>query len=118
MVLDLSRYMKYVDQHLKTKGLRKTMAFLQRLIRGSLRRAKTALERTPQMARIRAAQLQQQQQRDGAAAAAQQQPQPPMPPGSQQPYHPHLEERFNSHPVPSEDEQGGRHSDSNHTVSP
>ena len=25
-----------------------------------------------------------------------------MPP---QPYHPHLEERFNSHPVPSEDEQ-------------
>lgn len=88
--------MKYVDQHLKTKGLRKTMAFLQRLIRGSLRRAKTALERPPQMARIRAAQ---QQQQDMAAQTAQ------LPPGSQQPYHPHLEERFNSHPVPSEDEQ-------------
>jgi hypothetical protein len=44
-------YMKYVDQHLKTKGLRKTMAFLQRLIRGPLRRAKTALERPSAFAR-------------------------------------------------------------------
>ena len=53
--------MKYVDQHLKTKGLRKTMAFLQRLIRGPLRRAKTALERPPQLARIRAQQQQQEE---------------------------------------------------------
>ena len=110
MVFDpCSRYMKYVDQHLKTKGLRKTMAFLQRLIRGSLRRAKTALERPPQMARIRAAQQQQQQQQQQGQAPPPMM-QPPVP-GSHLPYHPHLEERFNSHPVPSEDEQA-RHSQS------
>ena len=81
------------------------MAFLQRVIRGTLRRAKTALERPPQMARIRA-----------AAQQLQQAPvmQPPTGTGSQQqPYHPHLEERFNSHPVPSEDEQARhKHSES------
>ncbi len=31
-------YRKYVDKYLKTKGLRKTMATLNRLIRGPLRR--------------------------------------------------------------------------------
>ena len=75
------------------------MAFLQRVIRGTLRRAKTALERPPQMARIRAAAQQLQQ-----APVMQ-----PHGPGSQQ----HLEDRFNSHPVSSEDEQARhKHSES------
>jgi hypothetical protein len=39
------QYRNYVDKYLKTKGLRKTMSSLNRLIRGTLRRAKLALER-------------------------------------------------------------------------
>ncbi len=43
--MTLNPYRKYVEKYLKTKGLRKTMATLNRLIRGPLRRAKIALER-------------------------------------------------------------------------
>ena len=77
-------YRKYVEKYLKTKGLRKTMAFLQRLVRGPLRRAKTALERPHSSELDRS---------------------PPQSLVGGGIYHPHLEERFSSHPVPSDDEQ-------------
>ena len=76
----LNPYRKYVEKYLKTRGLRKTMSTLNRLIRGPLRRAKIALERP------------------AAATATAAAPSPFTPP--------HLaEERFSSHPTPSEDEK-------------
>jgi hypothetical protein len=35
---------KYVEKHLKTKGIRRTLSGLHKIIRGTLHRAKTALE--------------------------------------------------------------------------
>eukprot|EP00095_Tigriopus_kingsejongensis_P011134 maker-scaffold1161_size58349-snap-gene-0.7 protein:Tk11134 transcript:maker-scaffold1161_size58349-snap-gene-0.7-mRNA-1 annotation:"hypothetical protein CAPTEDRAFT_214311" len=82
----VSPYRKYVDKYLKTKGLRKTMYFLNRVIRGPLRRTKMALEH-PQ-----------------GTLPGNVQPSSQTTWGSQGlPYHPHLEERFSSHPVPSEE---------------
>ncbi len=63
-------YRKYVEKYLKTKGLRKTMATLNRLIRGPLRRAKLALERPAGMREAAEAARAFQKQRRAAAAAA------------------------------------------------
>lgn len=80
-----SPYRKYVDKYLKTKGLRKTMYFLNRVIRGPLRRTKMALERQNHVIQSNHEQARKWSGTSGV------------------PYHPHLEERFSSHPVPSEE---------------
>ncbi|XP_059082749.1 mitogen-activated protein kinase kinase kinase 4-like isoform X4 [Tigriopus californicus] len=82
-----SPYRKYVDKYLKTKGLRKTMYFLNRVIRGPLRRTKMALERQHHVFQTHPS-SEHGRKWSGSASV---------------PYHPHLEERFSSHPVPSEE---------------
>jgi len=77
---DLSPYRRYVEKLLKTKGIRKTLQGLHKIIRGTLHRAKIALERP-------------QGEEEGV-----------NPTGSYSQYHPHLEERFSSLPSPSDDD--------------
>lgn len=93
-------YRKYVDKYLKTKGLRKTMQFLHRLIRGPLRRAQWALQRPAGMSRF----CRSLQHLDcsfmfltstGDFMASNVDPDSSF---SRSSYHPHLEERFSSHP--------------------
>ncbi|XP_023342644.1 mitogen-activated protein kinase kinase kinase 4 isoform X2 [Eurytemora carolleeae] len=76
---EISPYRRYVEKLLKTRGIRKILQGLHKIIRGTLHRAKTALE-PPQGL-----------EDPGAAPAY-------------QPYHPHLEERCSSLPCPSEDD--------------
>ena len=75
-------FRKYVEKHLKTKGIRKTLSALHRLTRGPLHRAKVALEK-PSLTPLHSEYL----LRSGFEL------------------HPHLEERFPSLPSLSEDDE-------------
>lgn len=88
-----SPYRKFVDRHLKIKGLRKTMSWLQTLIRGPLRRARMALEKPLSIMSSSSSNSLSTHIDDvtGGALGGFHQPMP--------------EERFSSHPVPSEDEK-------------
>ena len=72
-------FRKYVEKHLKTKGIRKTLSSLHRLTRGPLHRAKAALEKPST---------------DSEHIL-----------NSGFELHPHLEERFSSLPTLSEDDK-------------
>ena len=95
-------YRKYVDKYLKTKGLRKTMQFLHRLIRGPLRRAQWALQRPAGMSKSAVFSPPSNHfifslpfASTGDFMASNVDPDCSF---SRSSYHPHLEERFSSHP--------------------
>ena len=75
-------FRKYVEKHLKTKGIRKTLSSLHRITRGPLHRAKAALEKPSHNSPDS---------------------DPLLNSGAELP--PHLEERFSSLPTLSEDDQ-------------
>ena len=77
-----SPYRKYVEKHLKARGIRKTLSALHRITRGPLHRAKIALEK-PNPAKFESNDLLSPNRAD---------------------YPPHLEERLSSLPTHSEDD--------------
>ena len=79
---EASPYRKYVEKHLKARGIRKTLSALHRITRGSLHRAKIALEK-PNPAKFESNDL--------------------LSPNRAS-YPPHLEERLSSLPNHSEDD--------------
>ncbi|XP_040576869.1 mitogen-activated protein kinase kinase kinase 4 isoform X3 [Lepeophtheirus salmonis] len=86
---ELQPLRRYVEKLLKTRGLRKMINTLQRLIRGPLRRAKTALE-CPNDYKLDGQNDDEAEENVNSYAGQ---------------HHPHLEERFSSIPSPSEDDK-------------